>query len=56
MHYPSFTNLNKFKVSAVNQERSEIETINFVECYTAWPTDGSYPVTNIGVETLIMHI
>ena len=55
MHYPSFVDLNKFKVSLLHEEASEIENINFAVCYATWLKDGIYAVTKIGVE-ILMHI
>ena len=37
--YPSFTDLNKLKVSLLHEETSEIEKNHFVGCYATWPND-----------------
>ena len=53
VYYPSFAYLNIFKVSLLQAEATEIESIGLVGCYTTWLKDGT--VINISVETS-MHI
>ena len=33
IYYPRFTDLNKFKVSLLQEEATKIESIDFVGCY-----------------------
>ena len=53
-HYSSVVNSNKFKVSLLNEEKSETENINFVACNTTGLKNGIYVVTNSA--KLVMHI
>ena len=45
----SFVDLNKFKVSTLHEETSEIENVNFDECYATWLKDEMYYVTIMSV-------
>lgn len=45
IHCTSVSNLDKFKLSLLHKEASEIEN-NFVGCYATWWKDGIYAVTN----------
>ena len=38
----SIVDLNKFKVSTLHEETSEIEIVNFDECYATWLKDEIY--------------
>ena len=55
IYYPHFADLIKFKVSLLKEEATEIESIDFIGCYTTWLKDEIYVVTNITVE-ISMHI
>ena len=55
IHYRIFEDLSIFKVSILHEETSEIGKKYFVGCYTPWPKDGIYDITNIGLE-LLMYI
>ena len=50
IYYPNFDDLNKFKLSPLHGETSEIGKKYFVGCYETWLKDGIYAVTNIDVE------
>ena len=52
IHYPNFDDLNKFKLSLLHGETSEIGNKCFVGCYAPWLKGGIYAVTNIDVEIL----
>ena len=45
-----FDNLNKFKVSLLHEETSEIWKKYFVGCYAPQLKDGIYAVTNVSIE------
>ena len=45
-----FDNLNKFKVSLLHEETSEIRKKYFVGCYAPQLKDGIYAVTNVSIE------
>ena len=45
----------QYKVSYIQKEATEIESIDFVRCYTTWLKDVIYAVTNIIVE-ISVHI
>ena len=55
MYYPSFVDLNKFNVSLLQEEATEIESIDFVGCYTTQLKDDICAVTNTSVE-ISVHI
>ena len=50
IYHPRFPNLIKFKVSLQQEKATEIESIDFVGCYTTRLKDDIYAVTNISVE------
>ena len=41
----NIVDLNKFKVSTLHEETSEIENVNFDECYATWLKDEMYYMT-----------
>ena len=45
INYPIFDDLNKFKVSLLHEETSEIGKKYLVGCYASWLKDGIYTVT-----------
>ena len=45
INYPIFDDLNKFKVSLLHEETSEIGKKYLVGCYAPWLKDGIYAVT-----------
>ena len=54
IYYPRFADLN---ISLLQEEATEIESIDFVGCYTTWLKDDIYGVTNIIVEiSIILNI
>ena len=54
IHYPNFDDLNKFRLSLLHGETSEIGKKYFVGCYSLWLKDGIYAVTNMDVEILTL--
>ena len=50
IYNPRFPNLIKFKVSLLQEKATEIESIDFVGCYTTRLKDDIYAATNISVE------
>ena len=54
IYYSSFTDLNKFKVSLLHEEATEIESTDFVGLRNS-PKGYIYTITNISVE-ISMHI
>ena len=55
IYYPSFADLNKFKIRLLQEEAIEIESIDFVGCHISRLKDGISVATNISVE-ISMHI
>ena len=56
MYYPSFVDLNKFNVSLLQEEATEIESIDFVGCYTTQLKDDICAVTNTSDRSLSAYL